>query len=187
MNHDPSEIVMPDLSKHVVRGKKIERQQVHGVEDGRIILSSGPEASKTKAVQVFRAAFLALARPVRPKQPRNAPDGVLAQSAGPSSDDLDIYRVAPQNSDAYHGYLGSLRRSSFRNGDDTGISVGATSVPGVFEMSATSPLVYEMDGNSSWPIDMTGDTTDTSVLRGRVEVSATGSPSDERAGASAYR
>jgi hypothetical protein len=78
-----------------------------------------------------------------------------------SSYDLDVYRVTEADSEAYHSYLGSLKRSALIPGDNSLPENWATSVPGLYEMDAT---------NGTGVLDMTGDTTGLSVVEGRIEI-----------------
>ncbi|KAF1991096.1 hypothetical protein K402DRAFT_436349 [Aulographum hederae CBS 113979] len=115
--------------------------------------------SRNKTVQLFRGAFRALLQPVRV---RRLQDPGMEFASDASSDDLDVYRVAQADSEAYHSYLGSLATPSFMSGDDSWRENWASSVAGLFEMDASNGRV----------LDVTGDTRDRSVVEGRIEMAA---------------
>ncbi|KAF2420197.1 hypothetical protein EJ08DRAFT_702570 [Tothia fuscella] len=145
-----TEIPMPDLSKPKRFNKILSEIQNTSTTD-----MSGK--SKNGRGQLFRGAFRALLQPIKVKQVQ---DVGMEVGSNASSYDLDVYRVAKADSEAYHSYLGSLRRSPFTSDDGTPPGNWAASVPGLFEMEATAGGV----------LDVTGDTRGRSVVEGRIEI-----------------
>jgi hypothetical protein len=146
---------MPDFSKPR-KLKKLFSDRRDSDSTDTSIKTTPP--SRNGPGQLFRGAFRALLQPVRV---RPAQDAGMEAVSDASSYDPDVYRVTEADSEAYHSYLGSLKRSSSTSGDDSLPDNWATSVSGLYELDAT---------NGMGVLDMTGNTAELSVVEGRIEM-----------------